>query len=125
MIKVDTLDPSTTMMSQLQEKTGPIVVVNTFFVPKEAMAEFLTIWREDALHMKANPGFVSTQLHRGTAESQLLVNVASWESTEALFRAHSDPKFREKAGKFPDGIIAYPHIFEKIAIEGVCSAEGI
>jgi heme-degrading monooxygenase HmoA len=122
MIKIDTLDPSTPLASQFQEKTGPIVLINTFFVPRQVMAEFLEFWQDDASFMKASPGFISTQLHRGTADSQLVVNIAVWESTAALFRAHSDPKFREKAGKMPDGIVAYPHVYEKIAVENVCVA---
>jgi quinol monooxygenase YgiN len=122
MIKIDTLDPSTPLASQFQEKTGSIVLINTFFVPRQLMAEFLKIWQDDASFMKASPGFISTQLHRGTADSQLIVNIAVWESTAALFRAHSDPEFRAKASKMPDGIVAYPHIFEKIAVENVCVA---
>jgi heme-degrading monooxygenase HmoA len=122
MIKIEFLDPSTTLASQFQEETGPIVLINTFFVPRDVIDEFLAIWQEDAAFMKTSPGFISTQLHRGTANSQLLVNIAVWESTEALSRALANPGFREKAGRFPDGIVTYPHIFEKIAVEGVCVA---
>lgn len=121
-MKINSLDPSTPFASQFQEKTGPIVLINTFFVPRPVMAEFLKVWQDDASFMKASPGFISTQLHRGTADSQLVVNIAVWESTAALFRAHSDPKFREKADKMPDGVVAYPHVYEKIAVENVCVA---
>ena len=122
MTKMENLDPSTTLASQFQEKTGPIMLINTFFVPRDVTEEFLAIWRGTALFMKACPGSISTQLHRGTANSQLLVNTSVWESTEALARAHADPKFSEQSGKFPDGIITYPHICQKIAVEGVCVA---
>jgi quinol monooxygenase YgiN len=119
---IDDMDPSTPLFSQFQEKTGPITLINTIIVPREMMEKFLTVFREDASFMKASPGLISTQLHRGTADSQLLVNVAVWESTEALFAAYSQPEFQAAAGKYPDGITAYPHIFEKIAVEGVCVA---
>jgi heme-degrading monooxygenase HmoA len=122
MIKIDTLDPSTPLASQFQEKTGSVVVINTFIVPREAMAQFLEIWHDDASVMKASPGFISTQLLRGTSDSKLVVNIGVWESTEALARAHSNPKFRENASKFPAGIVAYPHIYQKIAVQGVCVA---
>ncbi|WP_059008585.1 antibiotic biosynthesis monooxygenase family protein [Streptomyces specialis] len=122
MPEVRHLDPATPMPAQLQEKTGPVVLVNTFFVPREAMDEFLTLWGADAAVMKAQPGFISTQMHRGTAGSQLLVNIAVWESTEALARAHANPEFRKATAKLPDGVIAHPHVFEKIAVEGVCVA---
>lgn len=122
MVRMENLDPSTPMQAQFEEKDGPIVLINTFFVPREKIDEFLTLWREDAAFMKAQPGFVSTQMHRGTAGSQLLVNIGIWESAEALGRAHADPEFREKSGKLPDGVVAHPHIFKKIAVEGVCVA---
>lgn len=122
MVKVENLDPSTPMTVQFQEKTAPIVLVNTFFVPRERIEEFLALWREDASFMKAQPGFISTQMHRGTAGSQLLVNIGVWASSEALGRAHANPEFREKSSKLPDGVIAHPHIFEKVAVEGVCVA---
>jgi heme-degrading monooxygenase HmoA len=122
MTEMANLDPSTTLASQFQEKTGPIVLINTFFVPRDVMAEFLAIWQGTALFMKACPGSITTQLHRGTADSQLLVNTSVWESTEALAHAHADPRFREQSGKFPDGIITYPHIYQKIAVEGICVA---
>lgn len=121
-MKVDHLDPSTPLMSQFQEKTGPITLINTISVPRELMAEFMVAFQEDASYMKSSPGFISAQLHRGTADSQLLVNVAVWESTEALFAAFSNPEFQAKASQYPDGIVAYPHVFEKIAVDGVCVA---
>jgi heme-degrading monooxygenase HmoA len=121
-MKIDDLDPSTPFSSQLQERTGPVSLVNMIIVPRKLEEEFLTIWREDASFMKASPGFISTQLHRGTAHSQLLVNVAVWESTKALFTAFSNPRFQEAVSRYPDGIVAYPHIFEKVAVEGVCVA---
>lgn len=122
MPQVSHLDPSTPMPAQLREKTGPVVLVNTFFVPREVTDEFLELWGQDARVMKAQPGFISTQMHRGTAGSQLLVNIAVWESTEALAAAHANPEFRKASSRLPEGVIAHPHVFEKIAVEGVCVA---
>lgn len=119
-MKIEDLDPSTPLASQFGAKTGPITLINTIVVPREDMPEFLAIFQEDASYMKASPGFISTQLHRGTADSQVLVNVAVWESTEALVAAYSKPEFQASAGKYPDGIVAYPHILQKIAVDGVC-----
>jgi hypothetical protein len=36
------------------------------------------LWAGDAAFMKQQPGFISTQLHRGTAGSTTYVNVAVW-----------------------------------------------
>lgn len=122
MVNIAHLDPTTPMWDQFQEKTGPIVLINTFFVPRDSIDEFLKLWEEDAKIMKAQPGFISTQMHRGTANSQLLVNIGIWESSEALARAHANPDFQESTKKLPDGVIAHPHIFKKVAVEGVCVA---
>jgi quinol monooxygenase YgiN len=116
------LDPSTPMPAQFEEKAGPIVLVNTFFVPRDKIDEFLTQWKDDAQFMKAQPGFISTQMHRGVGGSQLLVNIGIWESTEDLARAHANPEFQALARKLPEGVVAHPHIFQKIAVEGVCVA---
>ncbi|NDL56882.1 antibiotic biosynthesis monooxygenase family protein [Phytoactinopolyspora mesophila] len=121
-MKIDEMDPSVPMISQLQQETGPVTLINTVFVPRENRDEFLELWRDDASFMKAQPGFISTQLHQGTADSQMMVNVAVWESTESLFRAFSNPEFQQKSAKYPDGIIAYPHVYEKVAVDGVCTA---
>jgi len=121
-MKIDDLDPSTPLMSQLHEQDSPITLINTIIVPREMMDEFLTVYQQDAAFMKASPGFISTQLHRGTADSQVLVNVAVWESTAALAAAYLNPEFQAAASKYPDGIVAYPHVFKKIPVEGVCVA---
>jgi heme-degrading monooxygenase HmoA len=121
-MQVENLDPTTPFMGQLQASTGPITLVNTFVVPTDLTDKFLEAWREDALFMKSQPGCIATQLHKGTAGSQLIVNVAVWESTEALFAAFRQPQFQAAAAKYPEGITAYPHVYEKIAVEGVCVA---
>lgn len=114
MAKLQSLDPQTPMFAQFQEKTGPIVLANTFVVPKERTEEFLALFRRQAEFMKAQPGFVSLQMHQGTAGSQLLLNVAVWESTGALAAALGNPEFQRMAAEFPDDITSYPHIFERI-----------
>ena len=114
MAKLQSLDPSTPMFAQFEEKTGPITLANTFVVPKERAEAFLPLFRRQAEFMKAQPGFVALQIHKGTADSQLLMNVAVWESTEALATAFGSPKFQRMAAEFPDDIVSYPHIFEQI-----------
>ncbi|MGW4518810.1 antibiotic biosynthesis monooxygenase family protein [Streptomyces sp. NPDC004393] len=116
MAKLQSLDPNTPMFAQFKKKTGPIVLANTFFVPKESTEAFLTLFRRQAEFMKAQPGFVSLQMHKGTADSQLLMNVAVWESTEALATAFGSPEFQRMAAEFPDDIVSYPHIFEQIDV---------
>lgn len=120
MVKLEALDPSTPMDIQLREDIGPIVLMNTFVVPEGTIETVMANWRDDAEIMKAQPGYISAQLHRGVAGSRILVNISVWESTEALFNALSNPDFQMKARRYPEGVVAYPHILQKVAIEGVC-----
>ncbi|MEV0465127.1 antibiotic biosynthesis monooxygenase family protein [Nocardia tengchongensis] len=122
MIKFQALDPAVPLPVQLQEDTGPITVINTFVVPAELADDFLKIWGEDASFMKSQPGFVSTQMHRGFGGSQLFANIAVWESSSALLAALSNPEFHQGAAKYPDGIVTYPTAFQKVAVEGICGA---
>lgn len=122
MVKLEGLDPSTTFQAQLQQEAGPVVLVNMFSVPEGTVDQAVAKWKDDAEYMKHQPGYISAQLHRGTGESHLLVNIAVWESTETLVRAFSSPEFQGKHDGWPDGTIAYPHLFQKVAVEGVCVA---
>ena len=79
-------------------------------------------WAEDAAFMKQQPGFISTQLHRGVAGSTTFVNVAVWESAAALAAAFSSPEFQEHAAHYPDSAVTQPHLFQKVAVPGICVA---
>jgi quinol monooxygenase YgiN len=116
MATLQSLDPHTPMFAQFKEKTGPIVLANTFVVPTEKTEAFLALFRRQAEFMKAQPGFVSLQMHKGTADSRLLMNIAVWESTEALATAFADPEFQRMAAESPEDIVSYPHIYERIEI---------
>ncbi len=119
-MKIVDLDEATPLVAQFQEQESPIVLINTIFVPREHWDEFMEIFHDDASIMKASPGFISMQLHKGTADSQVLVNVAQWESSAALAAAFSRPEFQEAAARYPDGIVAYPHVYKKFAVDGLC-----
>lgn len=122
MIETVHLDPSTPFETQLKAGTGPVVLVNTFFVPEGEAEKVLELWQDDALYMKRQPGYISAQLHRGVGGSNLLANVAVWESTEALVNAFTSEEFQAKHNVYPEGIVMYPHVFTKIAVDGVCVA---
>lgn len=123
MVKINDLDPSTPFQSQLRtNEKGPVVLVNTFVVPAGGMEKFLERWQDTATYMKHCAGHVSTQLHRGIEGSNALVNVSVWESAQALLQAHDNPEFREKVKGYPEGTVSSPHLFQRIAVEGVCVA---
>ena len=121
-IKLAQMDSRVTFAEQLQQETGPVVLVNTFTVAPEDAERLLEVWAEDAAFMKRQPGFISTQLHRGIAGSTVLVNVAVWESAEALRAAFFSPEFQAHVGRYPDSTVTQPHLFTKVAVPGICVA---
>lgn len=116
------LDPSFPIARQIGLEAGPVVLVNVFTMDAADEAAFLAAWSDDALWMKARPGFVSTQLHRALGDSPTYLNTAVWESTAAFRAAFADPVFQEKLGHYPPSAVAAPHLFEKVAVPGVCVA---
>jgi len=121
-VKLREMDEQVTYMHQLQADSGPVVLINEFNVAPEDAERFLEIWADDARFMKQQPGFISTQLHRGIAGSTTFVNVAVWESAGALGEAFRSSGFQERAARYPDSSVAAPHVFEKIAVPGICVA---
>jgi heme-degrading monooxygenase HmoA len=114
------MDDRVTYFEQLQEERGPVVLINKFNVAPEDADLLVEVWAEDAAFMKAQPGFISTQLHRGIAGSSAFVNVAVWESAKALGAAFTSPEFQQRAARYPDSTVAEPHVFEKVAVPGIC-----
>lgn len=118
----ENLDPETPFEAQLGEDTGPVVVIDTFIVPEGLMDEVIKTFHADADFMKSRPGYISAQLHRGVGGSNLLMNVAVWESAQALARAYADPALYERVHRYPEGVRILPHVYRKIAVDGICVA---
>ena len=114
------MDEHVGYLQQLEHDTGPVVLINQFNVAPQDVDRVMDVWEEDAGFMKQQPGFISTQLHRGTAGSSTFVNVAVWESARALGQAFRSPEFQERTAAYPDSAIAAPHVFEKVAVPGIC-----
>ena len=83
---------------------------------------FLQAWQVDADFMKRQPGFISTQLHRAIGESPTYLNYAVWESTSDFRAAFTHPEFRAKLSAYPSSAVASPHLFQKVAVPGICVA---
>jgi heme-degrading monooxygenase HmoA len=116
------IDDNITYLEQLQQDGGSVVLVNQFNVAPEDADRLLRAWADDAAFMKQQPGFISTQLHRGTAGSSTFLNIAVWESAEALGRAFRSPEFQSRMGQYPESTVAAPHVYEKVAVPGICVA---
>ena len=101
---------------------GGVVLVNVFrALPAEADA-LIAAWAEDARYFKRQPGFISAQLHRGIAGSGVFVNYAVWESTAHFRSAFENPEFAQRQAAYPADTEVSPHLFQKVAVAGVCVA---
>ena len=116
------MDRSVTLADQMEDEGGPVVLVNIFVVPPADADRLVAAWAADAAFMKRQPGYVSTQLHRGLAGSGVFLNYAVWE-TAALFRAaFSNPEFQAQLAHYPESVTVSPHLFRRVAVSGICVA---
>jgi heme-degrading monooxygenase HmoA len=122
MAKLVEMDPRVTIFQQMEDVGGPVVLVNKFEVRPEDVDPFLVAWGADAAIMKRQPGFISTQLHRGIGGSTVFLNYAVWESPEHFKRAFANPEFQSKLKDYPSSAVGSPHLFRRIAVPGVCVA---
>jgi heme-degrading monooxygenase HmoA len=116
------LDPNFPIERQLGIETGPVVLVNVFTLDKADEASFLKVWQNDAVFMKRQPGFISTQLHRALGDNPTYLNYAVWETTAAFKAAFSNPDFQAKLAAYPSSAVASPHLFQKVAVPSICVA---
>jgi heme-degrading monooxygenase HmoA len=116
------LDPAFPIERQIAIEAGSVVLVNVFTLDKADEQIFLQAWQDDAQFMKRQPGFISTQLHRAIGESPTYLNCAVWESTADFRNAFMHPEFRAKMSAYPSSAVAAPHLFQKVAVSGICVA---
>jgi heme-degrading monooxygenase HmoA len=116
------LDPAFPIDRQIAIDANPVVLVNVFSLDKADEQTFLQAWQDDAVFMKRQPGFISTQLHRAIGESPTYLNYAVWESTAEFRAAFARPEFRAKLSAYPSSAVASPHLFQKVAVAGICVA---
>lgn len=114
------LDPAFPIERQIAIDASPVVLVNVFTLDKADEQTFLQAWQDDALFMKQQPGYISTQLHRAVGESPTYLNYAVWETTAHFRAAFTNPAFRAKLSVYPSSAVASPHLFQKVAVPGVC-----
>ena len=116
------LDPAFPIERQIAIDAGPVVLVNVFTLDASDEQTFLKAWQDDAEFMKMQRGFISTQLHRAVGESPTYLNYAVWETSADFRAAFTHPEFRAKISAYPASATASPHLFQKIAIPGICVA---
>jgi heme-degrading monooxygenase HmoA len=116
------MDRFVTLGDQLKSDGNPVVLINTFVVPPEESDRLIEAWSADAALMKAQPGFISTQLHRGIAGSGVFLNYAVWQSVAHFRAAFANPEFRARLAHYPEEATVSPHLFQKVAVPGICVA---
>ncbi|MDR6873065.1 heme-degrading monooxygenase HmoA [Bosea sp. BE125] len=107
---------------QLGIAAAPIVLINIFTVGSGDEAGFLDAFMAAGETLKKQPGFISTQLHRAIGDSPIFLNYVVWESTETLRDAFARPEFVAKVSAYPPSVVATPHLFQKVAVPGFCTA---
>ena len=100
-------------------------MINKFNVEPNKVEQFLKDWGEDATNFKQQPGFISTQLHRGIGKSSVFINYAVWESMEHYKKAVNkilfSPESQSPLLKYDDNsLVISPHLFKKVAVPGIC-----
>ena len=122
MPKFTEMDQTVTLADQLEDERGPVVLVNTFVAPPADADRLLAAWSADAAIMKKQPGFISTQMHRGIAGSGAFMNYAVWESVAHFRAAFANPEFQARLADYPETATASPHLFRPVAVGGICIA---
>lgn len=123
MAKFKELDDRATLGDQMQvNDDGSIVLINVFTVDPADEDALVKAWAHDADFMKAQPGYISTQLHKGIGGSSTFINYAIWESVESFRNAFTNPEFQRRIADYPESAVASPHLFRKLAVPGHCVA---
>ncbi len=124
MLKFEEMDSRVGLEEQFEDDLDEAVVLGILFTvdPREAEA-FETAWAKDAAFTKAQPGFISAQLHRGICGSSMYLDYAVFESAAALAATTRQPEFGPLRGEYPDSATARLHLFRRVAIPGICVGE--
>ena len=122
MLSFKQLNENTSLTDQMQvNEDGSIVLINVFTIDDASEEEALIeAWAHDAEYMQQQPGYISTQMHKGVGGSLTYLNYAVWENVESFKNAFSNPEFHKRISEYPKSAVAAPHLFKKIAVKGFC-----
>ena len=120
MLQLKPLDTAVPIFQQLGTEQSPVVLVNVFNVAAADIPALLEAWAADANWMKQQPGYISTQLHRGIAGSTVFLNYAVWESVAHFRATFNHPAFKSALAHYPSSAVASPHLFERLTVANLC-----
>ncbi len=122
MLRLKSLDETFPIQAQLAEDQSPVVLLNLFEIDQADEDALMRAWEADANWMKRQPGYISTQLHRGVGASRLLLNYAVWESIAHFRAAFTHPEFASALANYPSSAVAAPYLFRKLSVANLCMA---
>jgi len=122
MLAIRPLDTKVPINGQLGANVSPVILINVFTVDPADVDALLKAWEYDANWMKRQPGYISTQLHRGIAGSWVFLNYAVWESVAHFRAAFTHPEFARALDAYPSSAVAQPHLFSRVAVPNLCAA---
>ena len=114
------LDTNVPIFQQIGTDLSPVILVNVFQVAEADIPALLKAWEADANWMKQQPGYISTQLHRGIAGSTVFMNCAVWESVAHFRAAFDHPDFKQALEHYPSSAVASPHLFTRLTVPNLC-----
>jgi heme-degrading monooxygenase HmoA len=120
MVQLKPLDDNVPIFQQLNADVSPVILVNIFTVSESDIPALLKAWEDDANWMKRQPGYISTQLHRGIAGSTVFMNYAVWESAAHFQAAFNNPDFKKALEHYPPSAVASPHLFTRLTVPNLC-----
>ncbi len=124
MLKMKELDSQITFQQQLKDEDAePVVLMILFSVGEHDADAFKSAWATDAAFTKAQPGFISAQLHQATSGDNLFLDYAVFENTAAIAAMTRLPKFAALRELYPDSAVASLHLFRRVAIPSICLGE--
>jgi len=107
-------------MANETHDAAPITLINVFEIRHDDVELFVQEWQERAQFLGRQPGFRSLRLHRAlTPDSRFqLVNVAEWDSAEALNAATAQDFFQQRTHRSTQdfAVAAHPALY-RIVIE--------
>lgn len=121
MLKLEAMDPSVDFFGQFKDASETsVVLINIFHVPLEIVDAFIEAWADDARFFKTQPGFISTQIHRGLGNSGVFVNYAVWENAVKYGAAVQSQEAQRLFDAYPTGTVSSPFLHRKLAVDNVC-----
>ncbi|AEI81924.1 monooxygenase (plasmid) [Cupriavidus necator N-1] len=120
--KFKPLDDRFPLERQLGIAAAPVVLINLFTLDYADEAGFLDVFKAAAEIITKQPGFISMQLHRAIGDSPTYLNYVVWESTETVRAGLTHPEFVAKLSAYPSSVVGSPHLFQKVAVPGFCTA---